>query len=111
MFGFKLSAPDPNYYFIHALLLTIFIIALTLYYFNDRKVKRGFLEGIVLGIIFVVVGIILDSIITIPLFIIPKGGSYSTFLLDRAMLLSYFGIIVLCGIVGLIKVKKFKKKR
>lgn len=123
MFGFKLNAPDPNYYLIHTLLLTAFILILSIVYFNGKtlenqrfsgsskqknkkilkKVKNGFGEGIVLGIVFVVVGVILDSVITIPLFIIPQGGSYTSFLFSVEMLLGYLEIIVLSGIVGLIK--------
>ena len=103
MFGFNLQTGNPNYYFIHALLLTAFIIVLSLIYFKEKKVKKGLVEGIVLGIVFVVVGVILDSVITIPLFIIPRGGSYTGFLFSPEMLLSYLGIIILSGIIGLIK--------
>ena len=98
MFGFKLSAPDPNYYFIHALLLTSFVIVIALAYFYPKKVKKGVIEGILLGIIFFVIGIILDSVITIPLFV----HDYK-FLLNPELLIGYIGGIVLCAIVGAMK--------
>lgn len=102
MFGFKLSATSANYYLIHTLLLTVFLIVLSLTYFS-KKIKKGVIEGIVLGVIFVIVGVILDSVLTIPLFIIPQGGSYSSFLFSGAMLSSYAWTIIICGIVGWLK--------
>ena len=124
MFGFKLSSPNPNYYFAHYLLLTIFIIVLSLYYFSEKtkenlrgfsghlksknkkisnEVKKGVIKGVVLGILFVITEIILDSLITIPLFIIPQGGSYTSFLLSPEMLASDLLTIILATIVGWIQ--------
>ncbi len=103
MFGFKLNPPSMNYYLIHYLFLAIISIVLTLIYFSGKKTKGGFFNGILIGIIFIVIGIILDAIITIPLFIIPNGGNYQSFLLDYYMLIGYLIIIVLPGIVGIVK--------
>lgn len=104
MFGFKLSSPDPNYYLIHAILLTVFIIVLSLIYFSDKKTKKGMIKGIVLGIVFVVIGVILDSVITIPLFVKDWEFFFKT-----EMLVSYLWEIILCGFIGWIKVIKKKK--
>ncbi len=65
MFGFKLNPLSSLYYIIHYLALAIFVLLASLIYF--RKAKAGFLNGLWLWIIFVLVGIVLDSIITIPL--------------------------------------------
>lgn len=102
MFGFKLSSTSPFYYFIHFLLLAVFVILLNYIYFKN-KVKRGFLEGIYLGLLFVVIGITLDCVITIPLFIIPQGGSYSSFLISFQMLLGYFIVIIVSGLIAWMK--------
>lgn len=98
MFGFKLNAPSPNYYLIHYLLLTAFILVLSLYYFKEKKVKKGLVGGIVLGVLFVIIEIVLDSIITVPLFVQDWG-----FFFKPEMLASDLLTIVLCGIAGLIK--------
>ena len=43
---------------------------------------KGNIKPSVLGLIFVIVAAILDIIITVPVFIIPNGGSYSEFFGD-----------------------------
>ena len=74
MFGFNLETPEINY--VHYV-LSIFIVGfVTSYYLRGRGVKKGWQEGLLFGVVLVVVGIILDAIITVPLFI----RSYSFFL-------------------------------
>ena len=102
IFGFKLTT-GMNYYIIHYLFLAIMSIILTLIYFSGKKTAKGFLRGILVGIIFIVVGFILDAVLTIPLWIIPQGGSYQSFFLDYYMLIGYLIIIILAGIVGAVK--------
>lgn len=103
MFGFKLTS-GMSYYIIHYLFLAIISIILTLVYFSGKKKARGgFFRGILVGIILVVVGLILDAVITIPLWIIPQGGSYQSFFLNYYMLIGYLIIVILAGIVGAIK--------
>lgn len=102
MFGFKLTT-GMTYYIIHYLFLAIVSIVLTLIYFGGKKTNRGFLTGFLVGIIFIVVGFILDAAITIPLWIIPQGGSYQSFFLNYYMLIGYLIIMVLAGIVGAVK--------
>ena len=102
MFGFKLTS-GISYYIIHYLFLAIISIILTLIYFNGKKTRRGFLNGLLVGIIFIVIGFILDAVITIPLWIIPQGGSYQSFFLNYYMLIGYLIIIILAGIVGAVK--------
>ena len=104
IFGLKLRAPDdsyadPVYYGLHFLFFSLFVILLGIIYFREKKIKKGFLEGLLLGIMFVIVGIILDSLITIPLF---KNKDYS-FLLQREIVFSEIWGVILLGIVGWIK--------
>lgn len=103
MFGFGFNSPDIKYYIIHYILLTAFTIIANIIYFNGKKIKKGVIEGILFGVILVIVGIILDAVITVPLFIIPQGGSYSSFLLNLGLLIGYLWGIVLSGIIGQIK--------
>ena len=105
MFGFKLTS-GISYYIIHYLFLAIISIVLTLIYFSGKKKTRGgFFRGLLVGIIFIVIGIILDAVITIPLWIISQGGSYQSFFLNYYMLIGYLIVIVLAGIVGAVKRK------
>jgi hypothetical protein len=106
MFGFKLTN-GMSYYVIHYLFLAIISIILSLIYFSGKKKTRGgFFRGILVGVLFIVIGIILDLVITLPLFVIPQGGSYQAFLLDYYMLIGYLIVIILSGIVGAVKRKK-----
>jgi len=96
MFGFKLTT-GALYYIIHYILLAVFAIILSLIYFKGKKIKKGFFQGLLIGIIFIITGIILDSVITIPLFM---KMDYS-FLIDPYVLIGELLIIVICGLVGL----------
>lgn len=102
MFGLKLSA-GLNYYLIHFLFLAVLTVALNMIYYIGKKTRGGTVNGIILGIVLVAVGIILDAVITVPLWIIPQGSSYSGFFLDKYMLIGYGIIIVLSGVVGMMK--------
>ena len=44
--------------------------------------KKNYRKPSLLALTFIAVSIVLDSLITVPLFIIPNGGSYSTFFGD-----------------------------
>lgn len=44
--------------------------------------KKSYIKPSALGLTFVVVAILLDTIITVPVFVIPNGGSYSEFFGD-----------------------------
>lgn len=94
MFGLKLQR--AVYYAIHFILLLLLVIISASIYF--RKVKGSLTEGLVLGVIYVIVGVILDAIITIPLFI----KEYS-FFIQWDLLLGLLETIVAATSVGLIK--------
>jgi Na+/proline symporter len=109
MFGLGLFEGDPLFYSLDFLFCSLFAIFLSLVYFNG-KTKKGFLQGLLIGVIFVIVAIILDSLITIPLF---KNGDYS-FLIQGNILFNEIIAIILCGFVGWIKrdsVKHIRKKK
>jgi hypothetical protein len=97
MFGLKLQ-PERTYYIIHYILSGIIAFIAAFIYFG-KGIKKGFKEGLLVGIIFAITGIILDSIITIPLF---NNFDYS-FLLNIYL---WFGIIegiIIVTIVGSLK--------
>jgi hypothetical protein len=97
MFGFKLQAPNMSYYVLHYFLVILLTLLVSFIYF--RKAKAGVLEGLYVGVIFIIVGIVLDSIITIPLFM---EMDYS-FLISVEMLISWLIGLVVNVIVGGVK--------
>ena len=96
MFGLKLAPPAASYYALHYVLAAAIIAAASLLYF--RKAKAGAKEGLVLGVIFAVVGVILDSIITVPLFV----KDYS-FFLRADILIGLLEGIAIATIIGAVK--------
>ena len=71
------------------------------YYYKNRDKINGF----ILGGVMLATGIILDIIITMPLFIIPQGISYVKFFLNSLALIGYAEFIILAGLYWLKKVK------
>jgi hypothetical protein len=100
MFGFGFQGTEIVYYVIHYILLAVLITLSTLIYFKGKKVKSNAKEGFILGIIFVVVGAILDAAITVPLFI----KNYASFFLNWDLIA---GLVLTLGLTALIgKLKK-----
>jgi hypothetical protein len=97
MFGFKLQV-GPVYYLLHYILAAIFIVLCSAIYFNKKKIKSGLKEGFLLGITFLIVGLILDALITVSLF----TGSFS-FFNDIYLWLGYAETIVLTMIIATVK--------
>lgn len=95
MFGFGLQ-DGTTYYVIHYILLALFLIIASLVYF--KKAKKGAVEGLLLGLIFVITGAVLDAVITVPLFV----KDYSLFF-NANMLPGYLESIILPIIVGALK--------
>ena len=101
LFGFKLEQKTTIFYISHYILLVILVIISSIVYFKARKIKPNFKEGVLLGVIFIITGAVLDSIITIPLFL---NMNYS-FLISLEMLGSDVLVVVVSGVVGLVKKK------
>jgi phosphoglycerol transferase MdoB-like AlkP superfamily enzyme len=66
MFGFKMTT-GALYYTIHYVFLVIITAIASLIYF--KKAEKGAPQGLLLGIFFLVVGTILDALITVQLFV------------------------------------------
>jgi len=95
MIGLGLN--DLTTYIIHYIvIIPIAFFCAWLYYKGERESKRT--NGFLVGLLFVVVGIILDLIITVPLFIIPAGGNYSTYFSGIYLIAGLIEGIVLVGI-------------
>ena len=99
MFGFKLNQGTTAFYLSQYVLLVVLGVISSFVYFNSRKIKSNFKEGILLGVVFIIAGAVLDSIITIPLFLNMNYG----FLISLEMLMSNILVILVSGVVGLVK--------
>lgn len=99
MIGLKFSETTVwvAHYFV---LIPIAILCSWLYYKSKDSIN-----GFVLGIVFLIVGIVLDMIVTVPLFIIPQGGGYGTYFSNIFMLSGFLELIVLVGIYDLLRRK------
>ena len=74
--------------------------------------KKSYMKPAALAITFVLVATILDIIITVPVFVIPNGGTYSEFFGDSMfyILVVEFYFIVLYFGNYLIEISKAKKQ-
>jgi len=64
------------------------------------------LNGFLLGLIMVATGIILDMIITVPLFIMPAGGNYLTYFSEFYLIAGLIEGVFLVGIYDLARKKR-----
>ena len=97
MFGFKIKAPSTLYFLAHFPLLAILVAIVSYLYFKNQT-ESGAKSGSMLGVSYLMVGIVLDSIITIPLFI----KDYS-FFLRADMLIGFLETIIITTLVGAFK--------
>ena len=101
---FKDGANMMWQYIIHYVLLILWIWIIAKMYFakNAASVK----EGVMLGIFALIIGIILDAIITIPLFPV---GTHAEFFGQWEMWIGYIELIVLMAIFGSVMAKQGNK--
>jgi len=99
MLGLRLS--NVATYIIHYFLMVPMALFCAWLYYKSKDKVNGFL----LGLFMVAVGIILDMIITVPLFIIPAGGSYVSYFSEFYLILGLIEGVVLVGIYDLARRK------
>ena len=99
MFGFGLEE-GASYYISHYILAVILVAIVTTLYF--RKEKADFKKGIKVGLIFAITGILLDAIITVPLFV----KDYSLMFGDTGLWIGILLGILTAGVVGAVKKAK-----
>lgn len=81
-------------YIVGYVVLIVAVFLLAKKYYKSKSKANGFL----LGLIFAVVGIILDAIVTVPLFIMPEGMGYADFFLNIWMIVGYALMILVAGL-------------
>jgi hypothetical protein len=69
------------------------------YYYKKGARTNGFL----LGVVMVFIAMILDSLITVPVFIIPEGGSHLTFFSDPGFWVIAFECFIIVVIYSVVK--------
>jgi len=92
MFGLNLKG-GLVYSILHYPLLAILSVVVAIIYFN--KVHASFIEGFKTSIVMFITSIILDALISIPLFI--KDWN---FFLDKFLLIGYLEIILVISLTG-----------
>lgn len=98
MFGFKINNTDTS--IVHYALFPIAILIPALIYFKKPSIKVGAKHGLYLCLIFFATSLVLDSIITIPLFV----KDYS-FLLNPYHVIGFAESLIITMLVGMIKKK------
>ena len=96
MFGFNIQIPSSLYYITHMPIFAIIIAFVSLLYF--KKEKSGLKNGFLLSLAFLATGIVLDSVITVPLFI----KDYS-FFIKKEMLIGFLEMVVVTMLIGAVK--------
>lgn len=100
MFGFKM--PDNIVYYITQGIILLFLVGVVAWWYFSRRHKTGsFGEGVLVGLVFVLAGIVLDAALTIPLF----THDYETFFTNPYLWASYLETVLIVGVVGFIKRK------
>jgi hypothetical protein len=91
-----------NYqYIVHYLILIPIVIFGANYYYKSKDKVNGFL----LGAVMLITGMILDAIVTVPLFTIPQGTVHMEFFLAPLMLAGYIEFLLITGLYWVKKVK------
>ncbi len=98
MFGFGINNIDTS--IVHYILFPMAILIPALIYFKKPKIEVGAKQGLYLCLIFFATSLILDSIITIPLFV----KNYA-FLLNPYHLIGFAESLIVTVLVGNIKKK------
>lgn len=100
MIGLKFDSATT--YIIHyILMIPLGILIAWIYYKSGDKIN-----GFLLGLFMVLVGIILDMIVTVPLFIIPAGGTYITYFSELFLIAGLIESVVIVGIYDLVRKKR-----
>jgi RsiW-degrading membrane proteinase PrsW (M82 family) len=73
----------------YIVLIPIVWLGASIYYQKKSKVS-----GLKVGIGMLIVGIILDSLVTVPFFVAPQGETFSSFFLNPFMLVGFAILLV-----------------
>jgi len=95
IYAFGIEYPSDLYFITHFAFLILFTLVCGLGYFWVPKIRAGFVHGLLLGVIFIIVMVLLDIFITVIFFVKDFG-----FLTQGDIILGEIVVLVLCGGVG-----------
>ncbi|UCD61206.1 MAG: DUF5367 family protein [Flavobacteriaceae bacterium] len=101
-----LENPELQANIVLTLVLIPSVILGAKYYYKNGADTHGFK----LGVFMFLITICFDALITVPLFIIPEGGSYLSFFVDPWFWVIGLEYILLVGINGVFRIK-FRRER
>ena len=88
------------------LVLTLAVIPITIFGANFYYKKGNKTNGFKLGILMFSIAMTLDALITVPLFILPEGGSHFTFFTDPGFWLIAVEYILVVGLYWRFRVSR-----
>lgn len=88
------------------LVLLIALIPITIFGANFYYKKGNKTNGYKLGVVMFIVAMVLDALITVPLFIIPEGGNHLAFFTDSGFWLIAVEYILVVGFYWQFKVSR-----
>jgi hypothetical protein len=97
MIGLKFS--NTLVYIIHYIVMIPLGIFIAWLYYKSKDKINGFL----LGLFIVITGIVLDLMITVPLFIIPSGGTYISYFSEIFLIIGFIEAVIIIGIYDFFK--------
>ncbi len=97
MFGLNIK-DGSEYYIVHYGFLAILTVIIVVLYYNDKSIKPKLKDGLLVGIVFVITGLVLDAITTVPLFVKNYG-----YFLNLGLLVGLAEVIIITGIVSKIQ--------
>lgn len=100
MFGLKWVSGTLNYNLVHYTFLIVIVALCGYLYFRGKKIEAGWFEGLKVGLVFLVTGIVLDAAITVPLFV----KSYA-FFLDFNLIIGFIESVIVVMVVGAVMEK------
>jgi hypothetical protein len=88
------------------MLLWVVLIPIVLFGVSFYYKKEMYTNGLLLGLVVVTVSLILDALITVPLVIIPHGGSYNSFFASPLLLVTVVEILLISFLFWKTKISK-----
>ncbi len=96
LYVFRINYGSDLYFLVHFIFLILFVLLCGLGYFWVPKMKGDFVHGLLLGVVFVIVMLILDFFITVPFFFVKDYN----FINRSDILIGEILVIVVCGLIG-----------
>lgn len=98
MFGLKIEIPSTTYYLLHIPVFAALVALVSYFMYFKNEEEKGAKSGFALGLAMLAAGLVLDAVITVPLFV----KDYS-FFFRADMLVCYLEALIVITAVGAVK--------